>query len=233
MRLDKFLSNMGQGSRKDIKALAKKKQITVNQQVVKKTDIHIDPEQDQVCVSDQLIAYKPTIYLMLNKPAGYLSATEDIQQSTVLDLIRSQDKILEPFPVGRLDKDTEGLLLLTNDGQLAHDLLSPKKHVEKKYFAQLAKPITEKDREAFAQGVRLEDGYLTKPAVLTEIQSCEVQVTVTEGKFHQVKRMFESIDNKVLYLKREAMGSLYLDERLKRGEYRELMKEERERLQNK
>ncbi|GAB2554251.1 pseudouridine synthase [Gracilibacillus alcaliphilus] len=226
MRLDKFLANMGCGSRKEIKTLAKKKQIFVNKQVVKKTDIHIDPEQDQVELAGQVISYKPFIYVMLHKPAGYISATEDPMHETVLDLLMEQDKVLEPFPVGRLDKDTEGLLLLTNDGLLAHDLLSPKKHIEKTYIAHVAKPITTQDIKAFQQGVILDDGYLTKPASLRELDDKVVEVIVTEGKFHQVKRMFEAVNNNVLYLKREVMGTLRLDPNLRLGEYRELKKDE-------
>ncbi|WP_407927789.1 16S rRNA pseudouridine(516) synthase [Gracilibacillus suaedae] len=170
---------------------------------------------------------------MLHKPAGYLSATEDQRQKTVLDLIKKQDKVLAPFPVGRLDKDTEGLLLLTNDGQLAHELLSPKKHVDKTYIARLAKTISDQDVKQFAEGVMLEDGYVTRPARLKAIKDKMVEITITEGKFHQIKRMFEALDNSVLYLKRLSMGSLYLDEKLKLGEYRELTTEEVDQLSSK
>ncbi|WP_091484331.1 pseudouridine synthase [Gracilibacillus orientalis] len=233
MRLDKFLANMGYGSRKDVKAIVKKKRITVNNQIIRKADIHIDPSQDQIKCDGKIIEYKEYIYLMLHKPAEYLSATEDQKQKTVLDLIKKQDKVLEPFPVGRLDKDTEGLLLLTNDGQLAHELLSPKKHVDKTYIAKLARDITEQEINQFAEGVLLEDGYLTKPAKLRAIEDKMVEITITEGKFHQIKRMFEAVNNNVLYLKRLSMGSLYLDEKLKMGEYRELTKEELDQLSSK
>ncbi|WP_026287365.1 pseudouridine synthase [Gracilibacillus lacisalsi] len=233
MRLDKFLANMGYGSRKDVKTVVKKKRITVNDQTVRKADIQIDPDKDQVKCDDKVIQYQEYIYLMLHKPAGYLSATEDQRQKTVLDLIKKQDKVLSPFPVGRLDKDTEGLLLLTNDGQLAHELLSPKKHVDKTYIARLAKTITEKDIKQFAEGVMLEDGYVTKPARLKAVEDKMVEITIKEGKFHQIKRMFEAVDNSVLYLKRLSMGSLQLDEKLKIGEYRELTTEEVDQLSSK
>ncbi len=224
---------MGYGSRKDVKTVVKKKRITVNDQTVRKADIQIDPDKDQVKCDDKVIQYQEYIYLMLHKPAGYLSATEDQRQKTVLDLIKKQDKVLSPFPVGRLDKDTEGLLLLTNDGQLAHELLSPKKHVDKTYIARLAKTITEKDIKQFAEGVMLEDGYVTKPARLKAVEDKMVEITIKEGKFHQIKRMFEAVDNSVLYLKRLSMGSLQLDEKLKIGEYRELTTEEVDQLSSK
>lgn len=224
---------MGYGSRKDVKTLIKKKRITVNDQLVRKADIQIDPDTDQVKCDDKVIQYQEYIYLMLHKPAGYLSATEDQRQKTVLDLIKKQDKVLSPFPVGRLDKDTEGLLLLTNDGQLAHELLSPKKHVDKTYIARLEKTITNKDIKQFAEGVMLEDGYVTKSAKLKAVEDKMVEITITEGKFHQIKRMFEAIDNSVLYLKRLSMGSLQLDEKLNIGEYRELTTEEVDQLSSK
>lgn len=224
---------MGYGSRKDVKSLVKKKRITVNNQIITKADIHVDLNQDQVMVDNVLIDYKKYIYLMLHKPAGYLSATEDQRQKTVLDLIKKQDKVLEPFPVGRLDKDTEGLLLLTNDGQLAHELLSPKKHVEKTYMAKLAKHISEKEVKQFEQGVILDDGYMTKPAKLRAMKDKVVEITITEGKFHQIKRMFKAVDNKVVYLKRLSMGGVFLDDSLNIGEYRELTAEELKQLRSK
>ncbi|UOQ87433.1 pseudouridine synthase [Gracilibacillus salinarum] len=233
MRLDKFLANMGYGSRKEVKISVKKKKITVNNEVVRKADIHIDPDKDEVAFNGTIIEYKANIYIMLNKPGGYLSATEDSKQKTVLDLIAERDKVLEPFPVGRLDKDTEGLLLLTNDGQLAHDLLSPNKHITKTYIAKLDRDISDHDVQLFEKGITLDDGYITKPAVLRRIEDKEVEIKITEGKFHQIKRMFEALDNKVLYLKRVAMGNVQLDESLKLGEYRELTEEEWQQLQQK
>ncbi|WP_073201335.1 pseudouridine synthase [Gracilibacillus kekensis] len=233
MRLDKFLANMGYGSRKDVKALIKNKRITVNDEIIRKSDIKIDRYQDQIKCDDHIITYQEFIYIMLHKPSGYLSATEDNKQKTVLDLIKKKDKILDPFPVGRLDKDTEGLLLLTNDGQLAHELLSPKKHVDKKYIATVAEKVTESDVKRFSEGVVLDDGYLTKPAQLSVIGEYRVQIIITEGKYHQIKRMFEAIGNKVLYLKRISMGSLTLDRDLDKGKYRELTKEEITQLRRK
>ncbi len=224
---------MGYGSRKDVKALIKKKRINVNDEIIKKADIQIDPYQDLIKCDDRVITYQEFIYIMLHKPSGYLSATEDNKQKTVLDLIKKQDKLLDPFPVGRLDKDTEGLLLLTNDGQLAHDLLSPKKHVDKKYIATVEKKVTESDVDRFSEGVVLNDGYHTKPAQLSLIEDYTVEIIITEGKYHQIKRMFESIGNKVLYLKRISMGSLTLDRDLDKGKYRELTKEELTKLQSK
>ncbi|WP_369809887.1 16S rRNA pseudouridine(516) synthase [Gracilibacillus caseinilyticus] len=211
----------------------KKKKITVNNQVVRKADMHIEPEQDEIAYNGEIIEYKVYIYIMLNKPGGYLSATEDSKQMTVLDLIAERDKVLDPFPVGRLDKDTEGLLLLTNDGQLAHDLLSPSKHITKTYIAKLDRDISDHDVQLFEKGITLDGGYVTKPAGLRRIEDKEVEIKITEGKFHQIKRMFESLDNKVLYLKRVAMGNVQLDEDLKLGEYRELTKEEWQQLQQK
>jgi 16S rRNA pseudouridine516 synthase len=172
---------------------------------------------------------------MLNKPGGYLSATEDSVQETVIDLLEMEDAVYKPFPVGRLDKDTEGLLLLTNDGQLSHQLLSPKKHVPKTYYATILGKVTEEDAAAFKQGVELDDGYITKPAslvILSADEQSEIHITITEGKFHQVKRMFEAVGKKVTYLKRISMGPLLLDESLELGEYRELTEEEVEALQN-
>ena len=166
---------------------------------------------------------------MLNKPDGYISATFDKRDPIVLDLIDKEDLVFEPFPVGRLDKDTEGLLVLTNDGQLAHRVLSPKKHVPKTYYAKIEGIVTEEDIKAFAKGVTLDDGYETMPAELIILKSdeiSEIELTIHEGKFHQVKRMFESVDKKVIYLKRLSMGKLKLDENLALGEYRELTDEE-------
>ncbi|GGA82622.1 pseudouridine synthase [Ornithinibacillus halotolerans] len=225
MRLDKLLANMGFGSRKEVKTLVKQKQVTVNGKVVKDSGMKIDPSKDEVRVKEQLVEYKPFIYLMMNKPPGYISATEDRYDKTVIDLLSPEYQHYEPFPVGRLDKDTEGLLLLTNDGQLAHQLLSPKKDVGKTYYARILGNVTERDIEQFASGVVLEDGYKSKSAKLSILSSgeiSEIEVIVTEGKYHQVKRMFEAVDKKVIYLKRLSMGELHLDEALKLGEYREL-----------
>lgn len=170
---------------------------------------------------------------MMNKPPGVVSATEDHQDETVIDLLEIEDLVFDPFPVGRLDKDTEGLLLITNDGQLAHRLLSPKKHVPKTYFAVIDGEVTERDIEAFKNGVTLDDGYKTKPGELKILKSgltSDIELTITEGKFHQVKRMFQAVGKRVIYLKRISMGPLKLDETLELGEYRELTDEELQKL---
>jgi 16S rRNA pseudouridine516 synthase len=228
-RLDKVLANMGYGTRKEVKALAKKGKVTVNGLKVKDSSIHIDTEKDEIVVSGERLVYREFIYLMLNKPQGYISATEDDRDKTVIDLLYYEEQIFEPAPVGRLDKDTEGLLLLTNDGELNHKLLSPRSHVPKKYFAHIEGAVTSKDVKKFAKGVTLEDGYKTMPAELTilkEADISEIEIVIYEGKFHQIKRMFEAVGKKVIYLKRTEMGTLKLDENLALGEYRELTEDE-------
>ncbi|MFS0822350.1 pseudouridine synthase [Bacillus sp. 1P02SD] len=229
MRIDKLLANRGFGSRKEVKGLLKSGTVQINGIPVKDSSKHVKVESDIVTVHGEVIEYKEFIYLMLNKPQGVISATEDHLHDTVLDLLEMEDAVYKPFPVGRLDKDTEGLLLLTNDGQLAHQLLSPKKHVPKTYVAIIEGEVAEEDVEAFRNGVVLDDGYETMPAVLTIISSglrSEIEVVIEEGKFHQVKRMFEAVGKRVVYLKRTKMGPLPLDETLELGEYRELTEEE-------
>ena len=229
MRLDKLLANMGYGTRKEVKVLLKQKAVTVDGVTVKDAAMHVDPDKQNVSVFGERVEYIEFIYIMMNKPPGVISATEDKYDQTVLDLLDPYVQHFEPFPVGRLDKDTEGLLLITNDGTLAHNLLSPKKHVPKTYYATIDGVVTEADIEAFRQGVELDDGYVTKPGELVILKSddvSEIELTIQEGKFHQVKRMFESVGKKVTYLKRLSMGSLVLDEDLELGEYRELTEEE-------
>lgn len=229
MRLDKLLANMGYGSRKEVKQLLKQKAVTVDGEVVKDSSIHVDPEKQNVSVFDERVQYTEYIYLMMNKPPGVISATEDLYDETVIDLLDTMSQHFKPFPVGRLDKDTEGLLLITNDGVLAHNLLSPKKHVPKTYYAKISGIVTDEDIIAFKQGVELDDGYMTKPGELKILQSgpeSEIELTIQEGKFHQVKRMFEAREKKVTYLKRLTMGSLHLDEKLELGEYRPLTNDE-------
>jgi 16S rRNA pseudouridine516 synthase len=235
MRLDKLLSNMGYGSRKDMKKLLKSGQVSVNGQIIKDGKMQVDPGQDKVQCQGEEVTYKEYVYYMMNKPKGVLSATEDARDKTVLDLLQEKDQGFNPFPVGRLDKDTEGLLILTNDGKLAHELLSPKKHVPKTYYADIEGVVTEEDQIAFKHGVRLDDGYVTLPAELKIIESSsqsKIELTIFEGKFHQVKRMFISQGKKVVYLKRLSMGKVSLDPHLKLGEYRELNEDELEHLQN-
>ncbi|MGG0176789.1 MULTISPECIES: pseudouridine synthase [Bacillaceae] len=229
MRIDKILANMGYGSRKEVKSLLKQGVVKIGDNVVKSPKEHVDIEQQVVTVNGEVVEYKEFVYLMMNKPPGVISATEDSEHETVIGLLEYEDIIFEPFPVGRLDKDTEGLLLITNDGHLAHQLLSPKKHVPKKYYATIDGVVTEADIKAFEKGVTLEDGYLTKPGYLTILKSgeeSEIELVIMEGKFHQVKRMFEAVGKKVTYLKRLEMGPLKLDEDLELGEYRELTDEE-------
>ncbi|MFJ7971007.1 pseudouridine synthase [Psychrobacillus sp. NPDC096389] len=236
MRLDKFLAHTGFGTRREVKVLIKSKAIQVNDVTVKDSSMHVNEYEDRVSVYGDVIPYKQFIYLMLNKPAGVVSATEDTRDKTVIDLLDNDVQHFNPYPVGRLDKDTVGLLLLTNDGALTHRLLSPNKDVPKVYFAKVQGIVDESDIEAFKQGVILDDGYHTKPGILDILKSgpiSEIELTITEGKFHQVKRMFESVGKKVVYLKRLSMGTLKLDDSLSEGTYRELTAEELEQLQQK
>jgi 16S rRNA pseudouridine516 synthase len=229
VRIDKLLANMGYGTRKEVKKLLKSGVVKIDDVIVKDAKTQVDPDTQVVTVWGEEVQYKRYIYLMMNKPQGVISATEDLTQETVVDLLEEEDRIFNPFPVGRLDKDTEGLLLLTNDGQLAHQLLSPKKHVPKTYFVVVDGEVTEEDVQLFRQGIVLDDGYQTKPAELVILKSglrSDVELTITEGKFHQVKRMFAAVGKRVVYLKRIQMGLLPLDETLAPGEYRELTDEE-------
>ena len=236
MRLDKLLSNMGYGSRKEVKILLKSKAVEVNGLVAKDVSLHVDTDADEILVLGEKVVYTEFIYLMMNKPPGVISATEDKHDQTVIDLLDPLAQHFKPFPVGRLDKDTEGLLILTNDGHLTHQLLSPKKHVPKLYFAVIEGRVTEDDVNKFKEGVTLDDGYFTKPGELTILSSgnvSEIELSIMEGKFHQVKRMFESVGKKVTYLKRMRMGSLQLDETLELGDYRYLKADELDALQQK
>ncbi|KXG78969.1 pseudouridine synthase [Thermotalea metallivorans] len=228
-RLDKILSHIGYGTRKEIKGFIKKNSVRVNGTVVKDGSIHVDPYQDEIEINGETICYRDTVYIMMNKPQGVISASFDPQVETVVDLVDASYRVFDLFPVGRLDKDTEGLLILTNDGKFAHEILSPKKHVPKTYFAMIQGKVTEEDVIRFQEGVVLDDGYKTLPAELNILKSedvSEIELTIYEGKFHQVKRMFEAMGKKVIYLKRIAMGDLKLDETLALGEYRELTEEE-------
>ncbi|WP_411953691.1 pseudouridine synthase [Alkalibacillus sp. S2W] len=236
MRLDKLLANEGFGTRKDVKKIIKKGSVTIDEQVVKDVSYHVDPMQSDVIVDGIEIDYREFVYLMLNKPQGVISATEDDRHECVTDLLDLEYDKFNLFPVGRLDKDTEGLLLLTNDGQLAHRLTSPKHKVNKLYEAVIDQSITDEDIQAFREGIELEDGYVTKPAELTVQynleEEAEVLIKITEGKFHQIKRMFEARGKQVQFLKRLQMGSLKLDESLELGEARELTDEELNQLLN-
>ena len=229
MRVDKLLSNVGVASRAELKKYCKQGLISVNGKVINNPGVQVDSESDDIRFNGEKIVYREFVYIMLNKPDGYISATFDKYDPIVLDLIDQSYLVFEPFPVGRLDKDTEGLLVLTNDGQLAHRVLSPKKHVPKTYYAKIQGKVTEEDILAFEKGVILDDGYETMPSQLKILKSddmSEIELTIHEGEFHQVKRIFESAGKKVVYLKRLSMGKLKLDESLKLGEYRELTEEE-------
>ena len=229
LRLDKILSHMGYLSRSEVKKACKQGLISVNNKIVKDYGLQVDTTKDEIILNGEKVVYKEFIYIMLNKPDGYLSATYDKKDKIVLDLIDKKYLTFEPFPVGRLDKDTEGLLVLTNDGKLSHRILSPKKHIPKTYYAKIKSKVDEFDIKEFEIGVTLDDGYVTKPSTLKILKSdeiSEIELTIHEGKFHQVKRMFESVGKKVIYLKRISMGKLELDKNLALGEYRELTEEE-------
>jgi 16S rRNA pseudouridine516 synthase len=269
IRLDKMLANLGYGSRSEIKILIRQGAVTVNDKQTKDHGLQINPNQDVVVLDGETIQYRDTVYVLMHKPAGIVSATEDSRDRTVIDLLDEDLKVLSPFPVGRLDKDTEGLLLITNDGKLSHELLSPRKHVPKTYRALVAGEVGAEDDEIFAQGVTLDDGYVTMPAQLKMLARVKdgqmptsedelfvaemtqamvlvpiseetespavlswIELTIHEGKFHQVKRMFEAVDKKVLYLRRISMGPLKLDILLTPGQWRELTDDELESLRN-
>lgn len=230
IRLDKYLADMGIGTRQEVKRRIRQGKVTVDGTVVRSPEYKVD-EECTVCCDGGRVCYEAFEYYMLNKPAGVVSATEDRTEKTVIDLIGGQRR-KDLFPVGRLDKDTEGLLLITNDGALAHRLLSPKKHVDKMYYVRVKGAVTEEDVHAMAEGINIGSSALeewTKPAVLDIISSgreSAVRLTIQEGKYHQVKRMFLARGKEVTYLKRERMGALALDESLQPGEYRRLTEEE-------
>lgn len=229
LRLDKYLCDMQEGTRSTVKDMIRKQRVSVNDIVVTRPELKVNTDKDIVCIDGRQIGYFHYEYYMLNKPQGVVSATTDKTDKTVIDIITDK-KRKDLFPVGRLDKDTVGLLLLTNDGDLNHKLISPKYHVDKVYYAEINAPITEKDIKAFENGVTLDDGYKCMSAKLKVIENLEdssrVEVTVQEGKYHQVKRMFEARGKKVIYLKRTSFGNLPLDESLEEGEYKELSESE-------
>lgn len=229
MRIDKLLGNMGYGSRKQLKVLLKKKFVTVNGKHITNGSTHVSPASDIVQVDGQKVNYRKYVYIMLYKPKGYISATEDDRNKTVLDLLPDDVKKFKPSPVGRLDKDTEGLLFMTNDGTLNHELTTPKNAVPKKYTAVIEGDVTAESIRIFHDGIILDDGQTTRPAnleIISHGEESEVNITITEGKFHQIKRMFQAIDRRVLFLKRVQIGPLVLDTSLKTGSYRELSDEE-------
>ena len=235
MRLDKYLVACAVGSRTEVKNFLKTGRVTVNGKKEKSAKLQINEDTDEICFDGQKLEYEEFVYYMMNKPQGVISATEDPKHKTVLDLLDDYARAKEVFPVGRLDIDTHGLLLLTNDGKLAHALLSPKRHVDKTYLAQVDGIMTDEDIETFAKGIPLKD-FTCQPSKL-ELVSIDreknqslVRVTIAEGKFHQVKRMVAYCGKEVVDLQRLTMGTLTLDENLKRGEWRRLSKEELEGL---
>ena len=234
MRLDKLLGEIGYGSRKTVKRLIRSKQIMVNGKVVMEDNVNVDPEIQEIMVAGKKIDYQPHAYYMLNKPSGVVSATADKQNKTVIDLIRESDRLPGLYPVGRLDKDTEGLLLITNNGNLGYQLLLPHKQVAKKYEVIVNERVTRSDQEVFAEGVVFHGGFQCKPAKLTILEASDtksrVTVEISEGKFHQVKKMFLACGKKVTYLKRLSMGPIVLDEQLPTGAYRSLTIEELKQL---
>ncbi|HHA7522861.1 TPA: pseudouridine synthase [Streptococcus pneumoniae] len=235
MRLDKFLVACAVGSRTEVKNLLKAGRVTVNGKKEKSAKLQIDEKIDEIRFDGQVLEYEEFVYYMMNKPKGVISATEDPKHRTVLDLLDDLARSKEIFPVGRLDIDTHGLLLLTNDGQLAHVLLSPKRHVDKTYLAQVKGIMTQEYVEIFAEGIPLKD-FTCQPAILelvsidTEKNQSQIRVTIAEGKFHQIKRMVGYCGKEVVDLQRLTMGTLVLDENLERGEWRRLTKEELEIL---
>lgn len=221
IRIDKFLCEMNIGSRSEVKNYLKQGLVTVNGNIVKKADIKLDEEKDVVTYKGETVKYSRYVYYMLHKPAGVVSATNDNTCRTVNELLKNTG-YTDIFPVGRLDKDTEGLLLMTNDGKLAHNLLSPQKHVAKTYLAVLKEEISKEDILCLESGVDIGEEKPTRQAKVEVMDSKSIRITITEGKFHQVKRMLHAVGNEVVYLKRLSMGSLELDESLAVGEYREL-----------
>ena len=221
MRLDKFLSNMGKATRSESSRLARAGKILVNGVVIKKCDVHIDPTTDIVSLNGVNVTYRKFTYIMLNKPEGYVSATDDDRELTVLDLLPDEERRLGLFPCGRLDKNTLGLVILTNDGDSAHRLLSPKHHVSKVYAFKCKLPLSSDDVTSLEKGVDI-GGYLTKPCAIKMEDATSGFITLTEGKYHQIKRMLEAVDNKITYLERVSFGGIVLDPSLARGEWRYL-----------
>lgn len=233
MRLDKLLAHTGYGTRKEVKEIIRKGFVSVNGIIIKKDKFHVDPNIDEIKVDGETIIYEEFVYYMLNKPNGYVSATEDNIHPTVVELIDDYYRD-DLFPVGRLDIDTEGLLLLTNDGVLAHQLLSPKLHCSKIYYAKINGIVDESDITQFKEGIVIDTGYRCMSANLKVLNTfngqSEIEVEIFEGKFHQVKKMFLAVNKEVIYLKRIQMKNLVLDDDLKIGEYRRLTDEELNRL---
>lgn len=225
LRLDKFLCEANLGSRSQVKEYLKQGLVSVNGEIIKRPEHKVDETKDRICCRGKEIVYRKYVYYMLNKPKDVVSSTRDSMCRTVSELL-ADTGYDDLFPVGRLDKDTEGLLIMTNDGNLAHNLLSPKKHVEKVYYAELRKPLSEEDRKALETGVDIGEEKLTLPAKAEQITETGLYLTIMEGRYHQVKRMLHAVGNEVIYLKRISMGKLSLDKNLPCGRYRELTEEE-------
>ncbi|MBR2296878.1 MAG: rRNA pseudouridine synthase [Clostridia bacterium] len=225
MRIDKLLSEMGIATRTESAKLARQGKLLVNGAPVGRADAHVNPATDIVTLCGEVIEYKKFVYIMLNKPEGYVSATDDEREKTVLDLLPEKERRRGLFPCGRLDKNTLGLVILTNDGDSAHKLLSPKHHVSKVYKFKAKLPLSLSDKESLEAGVDI-GGYFTKPCKITLHSETEGEITLTEGKYHQIKRMLEAVNNKITYLERISFGAIALDPTLARGEWRYLTNEE-------
>lgn len=235
MRLDKWLANSGFGTRTEVKKAVRAGRVLVNGHIATDPGVHVVTQDDEVSLDGEAVGYEPLVYFMMYKPQGVLSATEDRHDPVVVDLLHEADGRFDVFPVGRLDKDAEGLLLLTNDGQLTHRLLSPKKHVPKRYVVHVSGHLREADVKAVEAGIVLDDGYVAMPGMLNIIESKErsmAEIVIYEGKFHQVKRMFQALGKNVLFLKRVQMGSLALDTSLAPGDYRVLTVDEIQQLKH-
>ncbi len=230
MRLDKFFSVTGTLTRSEALRAVRAKRVTVNGVAAQKADIKIDPESDIIALDGERVVYKKYTYIMLNKPQGYVSATDDSRLPTVLELLPEKYKRTGLFPCGRLDRDTTGLMLLTDDGELAHFLLSPVSHVPKTYYYEAAEPLDEATVKRLESGVDIGEKNLTKPAKL-ECEGSKGRITLAEGRYHQIKRMFEAVGNRITYLERIAFGPLSLDPSLSRGEWRELTDDEIKEIQ--
>ena len=233
MRLDKYLADMGLGTRSEIKKAVRSGRVSVDGRTVTDPGTKVGPE-DAVLFDGTAVTYEPYVYYMLHKPAGVISASEDRRERTCVDLI-DETRRRDLFPVGRLDRDTEGLLLITNDGDLCHRLLTPSRHVDKVYYARISGKVTEEDVRGFADGLQVDADFRAMPAQLRILRSdsvSEVEIVIREGKFHQIKRMFRAVGKEVLYLKRLSMGSLTLDPALQPGTWRRLTAEELAELRN-
>lgn len=226
IRLDKFFTETATLSRSVAVQEIKRGRVLVDGVVISDPSKKIDEKKAEVVFGGQRVMYQKYVYIMLNKPDGVVSATEDTKQKTVLDLLPEKYKKLGLFPCGRLDKDTLGLVMLTNDGDTAHRLLSPKKHVQKTYKYKCADPLSNENKQKIENGLELRDGYITKPCKIKKISELEGEITLTEGKYHEIKRLFGAVGNKITYLERITFGTLVLDNKLNRGQWRELSAEE-------